>query len=791
MNRDARVVRRVFTQLGAAFLGAVCGVLLLASLLGGRATCATSFHAEGTGSDPRIGGITVTADLPVRDAHPGDGVSKDVYYRNSAAGLLTLTFRITGTPVLSLTAGAAFGEPTRTYTSSTAPWTPTVTYTVGTDPWGRQTVTYSVVNTNGVSVTVVITYVRDVTGPQTAIIAPPGTGFVTGTHVVIQGTAQDDGAGVRSVQVTTGTTWHTATGTANWAYTWTLPSGEDGVTYTLRVYALDALGNAGAEATRVVTVDTAVPPPVTAPVDEGAWSPTSTVVFTWSPVSDGSGRAGYAVLVTSTGGFSSVFSASTTVLTFTQADNEGATYYARARARDRAGNWGTYGPASDGIAPDLTPPIVTCNPVQPASPSVFYALGSTVYYTNETGGSKYFNLLGLAEDTLSGEGTVVATPALGTSNPTNVGNWASWEFGYRVPSGATESGHITVTVSDAVGHATYCVYTYTHDGFAPTGAITIAGGTEYVTQSTVLLSLSATDNLTGSGVAEMCIGAEPTTCMNWEPFASTRSWELTGGDGVYTLYVRYRDHLGNASGVFSDKVFKDRVPPVVTVTAPSWTAQTAFTVSWSASDPKPGSGLVPTFTVEYREDEGSWKTWLASTSLTESLFVSATLGHTYEFRVTARDRAGNEGVGTARTRVDYFRIFLPLTVKGWVWWYQYDPYEPNDTPDQAYGPLVSGQVYEAYIWDATDSSDYYFIKPTTKAEIVVTLSNIPAGCDYDLYVYYKEGDTYQLVARSDRYGNVDEEARFTPTPGIRYYIRVYPYEGASNQQRYRLRAVYQ
>jgi hypothetical protein len=236
---------------------------------------------------------------------------------------------------------------------------------------------------------------------------------------------------------------------------------------------------------------------------------------------------------------------------------------------------------------------------------------------------------------------------------------------------------------------------------------------------------------------------------------------------------------------------RDVASPAVTVTAPTDSSTVPFSVTWEAVDPGPGSG-VASYTVAYREDEGAWETWYASTTITESTFLSATVDHTYVFSVTAYDRISNWGVGTATVQGGTRYVYLPVVMKSWVWWYSIDVYERNDSPDEAYGPLVSGQDYDGYIWDATDPDDYYWITPTTVSQVNVTLTNIPAGTDYDLYVYYHDGAQYQpAVDPSINPGNQNESVTFTPPVlGTKYYIRVYPASGSSSQQPYCLRATY-
>ncbi len=253
-------------------------------------------------------------------------------------------------------------------------------------------------------------------------------------------------------------------------------------------------------------------------------------------------------------------------------------------------------------------------------------------------------------------------------------------------------------------------------------------------------------------------------------------------------YTAINDVLTETSIAIS--YVRDVASPAVTVTAPADSSTVPFSVTWEAVDPGPGSGVV-SYTVAYREDEGAWETWYASTTITESTFLSATVDHTYVFSVTAYDRIGNWGVGTATVQGGTRYVYLPVVMKSWVWWYSIDVYERNDSPDEAYGPLVSGQDYDGYIWDATDPDDYYWITPTTASQVTIMLTNIPAGTDYDLYVYYHDGAQYQQVGASIRTGNQNESVTFTPPVlGTKYYIRVYPASGSSSQQPYRLRATY-
>ena len=236
---------------------------------------------------------------------------------------------------------------------------------------------------------------------------------------------------------------------------------------------------------------------------------------------------------------------------------------------------------------------------------------------------------------------------------------------------------------------------------------------------------------------------------------------------------------------------QDITPPRdVTITAPEHISATQVPVSWSADDATSG---IASYTVEYSGTaDAAWQGWLTGVTFTEEEFTAPATETDYIFRVTAFDRVGNSAQDTATTRVGRFRAYLPLTMRQLVWWYQYDIYEPNDSPAQAYGPLTSGQVYEAYIWDATDPDDYYYFTPSATDIVQITLGHIPANCDYDVYIYYYDYDAgqYNMVADSSELGNATENATFTPVAGRTYYIRVYPYRGFSSQQSYHLAVTY-
>jgi hypothetical protein len=276
-----------------------------------------------------------------------------------------------------------------------------------------------------------------------------------------------------------------------------------------------------------------------------------------------------------------------------------------------------------------------------------------------------------------------------------------------------------------------------------------------------------------------------TSPLSQAPFVVTYTFATDHPTQADVTYTAMNSEPEPARESIDISYVKDTRPPTVTVTASGLldTSVTTFTVSWGAVDPDPGSGVVVSYTVDYRKDDGAWELWHSSYTLTESTFPTATWGSTYEFRVSVYDHVSNLGQGTSI--VGHY-VYYPLVMKDWVWWHQFDIYEPNDTLSQAYGPLTSSQVYTAYIWDATDTGDYYYFTATTAADVTVNLTNIPAlaGADYDLYVYDEEDGDWEGYSLG--IGTTTETVTFRAELGKRYHILVNPYAGFSSTQPYYL-----
>lgn len=116
-----------------------------------------------------------------------------------------------------------------------------------------------------------------------------------------------------------------------------------------------------------------------------------------------------------------------------------------------------------------------------------------------------------------------------------------------------------------------------------------------------------------------------------------------------------------------------------------------------------------------------------------------------------------------------------------------DPYEPNNSFLEAWGPLTSEQVYRALIYALGDSDDYYWFDVAQAHAIQISLEHIPAGNNYHLYLYTSS------LALAGYSGNPDNQSEYistTSSPVGHYFVRVQRVTGYSATQQYVLRATF-
>jgi hypothetical protein len=127
--------------------------------------------------------------------------------------------------------------------------------------------------------------------------------------------------------------------------------------------------------------------------------------------------------------------------------------------------------------------------------------------------------------------------------------------------------------------------------------------------------------------------------------------------------------------------------------------------------------------------------------------------------------------------------YLPFAVRNTF----KDPFEPNDSTGDAYGPLESARSYSAYFPDESDPDDFYFIS-VPPGTLVAAYLDVPDSLDLDLWIY---DEALKVVSASHKTGKgVSEALQFTSESPGKHFLRVYPFSGRSMSDWYTLVATY-
>lgn len=118
------------------------------------------------------------------------------------------------------------------------------------------------------------------------------------------------------------------------------------------------------------------------------------------------------------------------------------------------------------------------------------------------------------------------------------------------------TNNITYYAVDNAGNAESSKgFTVKIDKTPPTGSVIINGDAATTNSTSVTLTLSAADNL--SGVSQMRFSNDNTNWSAWEPYNTSKNWILSNASDLMTAYVQYMDIAGNISGSYSDIIYMD------------------------------------------------------------------------------------------------------------------------------------------------------------------------------------------------------------------------------------------
>ena len=143
------------------------------------------------------------------------------------------------------------------------------------------------------------------------------------------------------------------------------------------------------------------------------------------------------------------------------------------------------------------------------------------------------------------------------------GGWSSYSSDtsvtLEVASKLSDGAHtFYVKAKDEAGNedANPAELSLTVDTAVPAGSVLINNDAARTRNRLVTLKLSASDPSPGSGVTHMRISNSEggLSSAAWEPYATSKSWRLSSGQGMKTVYIQYKDAAGNISAVAQDSI---------------------------------------------------------------------------------------------------------------------------------------------------------------------------------------------------------------------------------------------
>jgi hypothetical protein len=145
-----------------------------------------------------------------------------------------------------------------------------------------------------------------------------------------------------------------------------------------------------------------------------------------------------------------------------------------------------------------------------------------------------------------------------------------------------------------------------------------------------------------------------------EAYATTKTWTLSSGAGTKTVYVQFKDAVGNWSSLpITDTIVLDTTAPTISSRTATAITSTTATITWSTSEPA-------TSQVDY----GLTTSYGSTTPLDPALVLAHSVllnglsaNTTYNYRVRSRDAAGNERVSANSTFKTAVIDVVPPTVQ--------------------------------------------------------------------------------------------------------------------------------
>jgi len=261
----------------------------------------------------------------------------------------------------------------------------------------------------------------------------------------------------------------------------------------------------------------------------------------------------------------------------------------------------SYDPVTAQTVLDTSSPVTATFPV----PGTFISPFNLTISANEPGSTiKY---------TVDGSDPTSSATAITFASPISIGATTTVKFFARDAAGNAE----------AVKSATYVI----HTADLTVNTFSINGGAKYSRTPDVTLNISASDS---EGVRFMRFSNDGVNYSADEPYsANPKSWTLTAGDGVKTVFVRFTDGSGRLYDPAAAQITLDTTAPATTITPPPGVFINSVNLDLSTNEP--GS------TVKYTLDGSDPATSASAATYTAPVTIDSTTTVKY----FAKDAAGN------------------------------------------------------------------------------------------------------------------------------------------------------
>jgi subtilisin family serine protease len=297
--------------------------------------------------------------------------------------------------------------------------------------------------------------------------------------------------------------------------------------------------------------------------------------------------------------------------------------------------------------PTPTPPV-TVVPSAPAAPTAsnVTATSATVSWTapSSNGGAAIDRyLVEYRSSTATAWQTVTVTAPATTTTLAGLANNTTYEF--------------RVTAHNSVGNspasATSTLTTLVIPTTAPSRPA--APTASNITATSATVSWTAPSSNGGAAIERYLLEYRPPTSAAWQTVtvtAPTTTTTLTGlaNNTRYVFRVTASNSAGNSPASVTSTLTTLTTPPSAPAapTASNITA-TSATVSWTSPSSN-GGAAIDRYLVEYRTSTSSaWQTVTLRASARSTKLTGLTNNTTYEFRVTARNSAGNSPASATST----------------------------------------------------------------------------------------------------------------------------------------------